>query len=268
MGNDFSNLSDSVDEIKDRLKISEDIVDDTCPMCGGTGWVFDLTDGRRVARRCECYTDRRRTILHRYARIPEKYSHCTLASFNVEDESGFIAPSLARASQISREFVDLYPAVDRGLLFIGPCGVGKTHLAVGILKTLIEEKGAVGLFYDFRDLLRMIRRTYSPDSEISEFDITDTILSADILLLDELGSIKVTDWALDMLTHIIIRRYNDNKTLIVTSNFLDEPKREGEERLEDRISYRLRSRLYEMCATVEMSGSDYRKNHNKKNTFT
>ncbi|HEC79724.1 MAG TPA: hypothetical protein ENI43_00560 [Firmicutes bacterium] len=86
--------------------------------------------------------------------------------------------------------------------------------------------------------------------------------------MDELGSIKVTDWALDMLTHIIIRRYNDNKTLIVTSNFLDEPKREGEERLEDRISYRLRSRLYEMCATVEMSGSDYRKNHNKKNTFT
>jgi len=266
MIDDFSIIGDSLNNLNEKLKPS-DIQMQVCPICGGTGWVFEVNDGRRIAKRCNCYLARRSDVLHRYARIPEKYNHCTLDGFEVEDEKGFINRHLARANQVAREFINLYPAIERGLLFIGPCGVGKTHLAIGILKKLIEEKGAIGLFYDFRDLLRMIRRTYSSDSGTSEFDITDPVLSADILVLDELGSIKTTDWALDMLTHIIIRRYNDNKMLILTSNYLDEPAREGDERLEDRISYRLRSRLYEMCVTVDMSGGDYRKRIGKRNAI-
>ncbi|MGQ9707190.1 MAG: ATP-binding protein [bacterium] len=265
MIDDFSLIGDSLQNINDRFQ-SYDISVNICPKCSGSGWIFELSDGRRTAKRCDCYLDKRIKVLHRYARIPEKYNHCTLESFEIDDENGAVNRYLARANQIAREFINLYPTLEKGLLFIGPCGVGKTHLAVGILKKLIEEKGAVGLFYDFRDLLRMIRRTYSSDSIESEFDITDPVLSADILVLDELGSIKTTDWALDMLTHIIIRRYNDNKTLIVTSNYLDEPAREGDERLEDRISYRLRSRLYEMCVTVDMRGPDYRRRIGQKNT--
>jgi len=266
MTDDFSVIGDSLNNLNEKLKPSE-IPIQVCPVCSGSGWIFEITDGKRTAKRCSCYLDRRSDVLYRYARIPEKYNHCTLESFEIDDDKGLVSRHLARANQIAREFINLYPALERGLLFIGPCGVGKTHLAIGILKKLIEEKGAIGLFYDFRDLLRMIRRTYSSDSDANEFDITDPVLSADILVLDELGSIKTTDWALDTLTHIIIRRYNDNKTLIVTSNYLDEPAREGDERLEDRISYRLRSRLYEMCVTVDMSGGDYRKRIGQRNAM-
>ena len=83
------------------------------------------------------------------ARVPTRFAHCALDNF----ES--LQVSLSRALMTTRRFVEEYPLVDVGLLYLGRCGVGKTHLAVAALKELIK-KGIPGLFYDFRDLLTAV----------------------------------------------------------------------------------------------------------------
>jgi DNA replication protein DnaC len=158
--------------------------------------------------------------------------------------------------------------LDVGLLFIGPCGVGKTHLAIAVLQELINTKEAQCYFIDFRNLIRKIQSTYSPDSTLTESEIFAQILQKDVLVLDELGAKRTTAWVEETIFYIINDRYNNKKLTIFTSNYLDQDeeedtresffKRRGDS-LVDRIGTRLRSRLYEMCKLVEMEGDDYRK---------
>jgi len=188
------------------------------------------------------------------AKIPKRYEACELESYDANDE-----PSLKSAKRDAMKFLEKYPLVDVGLLLVGPCGVGKTHLAVALLKRVMAEKGDRGLFYDFRDLLREIQSSWDPVSQTSELDILRPVLEADVLVLDELGANKPTDWVKDTMSHIINCRYNDRKLTIFTSNYLDNPARQGEESLTDRIGVRLRSRLYEMCKVIEIQGEDFRR---------
>jgi DNA replication protein DnaC len=157
----------------------------------------------------------------------------------------------------SQILVREYPAIDIGLLFLGPCGVGKTHLAVATIKALIN-RGISCLFYDFRDLLKEIQDSYNPISQMTELKVLEPVYDADVLVLDELGASKPTDWVRDTMTQIINTRYNDKKLTIFTSNYLDEPQDPNEESLEDRVGVRLRSRLHEMCKVVLIKGDDYR----------
>jgi DNA replication protein DnaC len=88
------------------------------------------------------------------------------------------------------------------------------------------------------------------------------VFEAEVLVLDELGASKPTDWVRDMMMQIINMRYNGKKLTIFTTNYLDEPSTKREETLEDRIGVRLRSRLFEMCRTVLVDGDDYRQTLN------
>jgi len=191
------------------------------------------------------------------ARIPKRYEHCDLDSYVTRNETQ------KNAKIWVQRFVDNYPQVESGLLFLGTCGVGKTHLAVALLKQVITEKGDGGLFYDFRDLLREIQASWDSISQTSEWDVLKPVLEARILVLDELGANKPTEWVRDTIAHIINCRYNDKRLTIFTSNFLDTPTKAGEETLTDRIGVRLRSRLYEMCREVEIHGVDFRKDIKK-----
>jgi len=166
--------------------------------------------------------------------------------------------SQKKAKVYVQRFLEKYPQIDVGLLFLGTCGVGKTHLAVALLKQVISEKGDSGLFYDFRDLLREIQASWNSVSQTSELDVLRPVLEARILILDELGANKPTEWVRDTIAHIINCRYNDKKLTVFTSNYLDSPTKPGEETLADRIGIRLRSRLYEMCREVEIHGMDFR----------
>ena len=235
-----------------------------CPACGGEGWVLVTSEGRVLARRCECQAKRRLEIVWEQARIPRRYQDCAFKSFHPENESQNTALKTAK------QFVKNYPVQDLGLLFIGPCGVGKTHLAVAVIRELIEKKGVGCVFYDFRDLIREIQGTFTPESSLSESDILAPVLESEILVLDELGAKRPTAWVEETIFYIINQRYNQKRLTVFTTNYLDSEEEEdgrdsfykkGGESLVDRIGVRLRSRLYEMCWIIGMSGEDYRKKH-------
>lgn len=235
----------------------------SCENCQGTGWIIENIKGRNVAKRCKCFLDRQADILFELANIPRRYTSCTFDNFEIHNDSH------RHALKISKQFVKNYPVQDVGLLYIGPCGVGKTHLAIATVQELIKEKKARCYFIDFRDLIRKIQSTYSPDSPLTDSDIFSQIFQQEVLVLDELGAKRTTAWVEETIFYIINNRYNNQKLTIFTSNYLDQEEEEEDNResffkrrgdsLVDRIGVRLRSRLYEMCKIVEMEGDDYRK---------
>jgi DNA replication protein DnaC len=226
----------------------------SCPFCFGTGMEIVPEVG---ARRCRCQTSERKDRLFGAARIPPRYQHCTLANFDAGNSD-----AKWRAKVEAQIVLDDFATIDgRGLLFTGPVGVGKTHLAVAVLRELIERYRITGLFYQFGALLRQIQDSYNPVSQNSELKVLAPVFEAEVLVLDELGASKPTDWVRDTMMQIINARYNDKRLTIFTTNYSDKRKKEKDptELLEDRIGVALRSRLYEMCKNVEIEGEDYRK---------
>ena len=222
-----------------------------CSRCFGTG--YEVVAGKG-ARRCPCREQTAQSKLADSARIPRRYDACNLQSYYPAPNNGTQLKAFNYAYRLVRE----YPAVGRGLLFMGPCGVGKTHLAVAILRGLVE-KGVGCLFYESGSLLKEIQDSYNPISKTSELGVLAPIYQAEVLVLDELGASKPTDWVRDTLAQVIGTRYNDRKLTVFTTNYLDARRQPTDETLEDRIGVRLRSRLFEMCRTVQVDGDDYRR---------
>jgi DNA replication protein DnaC len=229
---------------------------DICAYCSGTGWE---PVERKGVKPCRCRSTNRREKLLEQSRIPSRYLNCAFDNYFPQGPSSsqsFL--SQAYALRDAKHLVDEYPNLDVGLLFLGPCGVGKTHLATAIVKSLIKTKGVSCLFYDFRDLLKEIQDSYSPVVRTTELAVLAPVYDAEVLVLDELGASKPTDWVRDTMTQIINTRYNDQKVTIFTSNYLDTTDSPAEETLTDRVGMRLRSRLYEMCKIITLKGDDYR----------
>ena len=247
----------------------EDMAAQACSDCGGAGMLL-VTDaaGRRAARACGCQQSLRQRVRLKEARIPRRYEHCVLESFELLPRAD---ASLAMAQTMARRFVEGYPVETggRGLLLTGSIGVGKTHLAVGMLLALMEQKGVAGLFYDYRELLKEIQHSYNPQVNSTELEVLRPVFEAEVLVLDELGAQKPTDWVWDTVALVLNTRYNDKRTTIITTNYPDLPpaaltsgsaaqRAAREETLGDRIGERMRSRLAEMCVRVEMTGADFR----------
>jgi DNA replication protein DnaC len=183
------------------------------------------------------------------ARIPRRYQHCNLSNYTAYNEK--LTKALRQATSLAEGF----PVVDRGLLILGPPGVGKTHLAVAILRQVITR----GIFYDTRDLLRVIRSTYGPLNQSAESDVLGPVIEADILVLDDLGAEKTSEWVEETLNHIVNARYSAQRTTVFTSNHEEK----GDDTTDPdsllfRIGNRMRSRLHEMCDLVDLDGADYR----------
>ncbi len=158
----------------------------------------------------------------------------------------------------------------KGLMqFTGPIGTGKTHLAVAALRVIGQYKAVSCLFCDYRELLRLVQSTYSQQSSINEFEILEPVMNADVLVLDELGAVRPTEWAMETISLIINERYNSNRTTIVTTNYpatYSQTQQDGEkyvyrafEPLGARISDRSLSRLLGMCDVISIQGGDCRK---------
>jgi len=227
--------------------------------------------GLWVSRACECQESEREERRLAAAHIPERYRRCTLDSFDPAFKGA--DASLGKALLTARRFVEEYPAdtAGKGLLFTGSIGVGKTHLAVGVLRRLVRERGVKGLFCDYRELLKAIQNSYNPQVNTTELELLKPVFAAEVLVLDDIGAQKPTEWAWDTVALILNTRYNDKQSTIITTNYPDlaagagfKPSSDSkaparyDDTLGDRIGDRMRSRLAEMCVRVEMSGEDLR----------
>jgi DNA replication protein DnaC len=279
-----------------------------CPNCQGSGWkvVERTTEGAQAlasaesarpgasagkpkmvwAVPCDCTTaDRPERALAR-ARVPERYRHCDFENFETDNETIAQAPhdqlqawkrSLGQAKLIVQRFAEEFPFTqdgENGLLLMGPCGAGKTHLAVAALKRIVL-RGHGGLFYDYRELLKQIQDSYNAEVQSTEMSVLEPVLNAELLVLDDVGSNKPSLWALETVGHVLNTRYNEKRVTMITTNYLDSDSVGAasatsqrvagmrsptiEDTLTERVGKRIRSRLYEMCRTVEISAPDYRK---------
>ena len=244
-----------------------------CPRCRGTGWkMIARTAGTpgEMAVACECGSEERAERVMERARIPKRYEHCDFESYATDLADGRTwttqhEQSLKYGKLQTQGFVRDYPATEKGLLLMGPSGVGKTHLAVASLKELIR-RGHSGLFCDYRELLKEIQGSYNPSSESTEMGILEPIRTMELLVLDDLGASKPSAWVLDVIGLVLNARYNEKLMTILTTNYFDESEVPGgqrvtakEDTLADRIGARMRSRLFEMCRTVIVDAPDFRR---------
>ena len=222
-----------------------------CPDCRGTGWSMRTVDGTRRAERCGCWRVGVAEQMLARARIPARYARCDFSTFVTYDNE-----KLQRAFRKAGEFAATFPAVDKGLLFIGPSGIGKTHIAVSVLREVVL-KGIRGVYYDTRSLLSTLRSTYNPVTRASEAEVLDEVMGAELLVLDDLGAERLTDWVEETMHLVVNTRYNERRPTLFTTNYEDVSEQEMDS-LCVRVGYRLLSRLREMCEFLEYDGPDYR----------
>jgi len=241
-----------------------------CIHCGGTGWRIHEKGGLSGAERCDCFKVQRAGRLVESANIPANYSKASFESFLTIHPDKQQESRLVDSFKAAYDFADRFPQrTDKpGLLFVGPTGTGKTHLAVSVMRRLMQ-KGFESVFFGYQELLEKLKSSYDPAYGAALRESYQRALECEVLVLDDLGAYRVTDWVLDTVTHLITVRCNERRPVIATTNLLEgrgditrkTSSGETDTRylLGERIGERARSRLMEMCTVIRMHGvGDFR----------
>jgi DNA replication protein DnaC len=186
------------------------------------------------------------------AQIPPKWKGVTFENSN---------PDLnPRAFKVARRYAERFTSESPSLIFYSPGnGTGKTHLAACITNYVLHQKRVSVIFKKARDLMLELRHSFADGANMSEADILNKLLSAPLLVLDDVGVDRRTEWLVSTYWTVFDRRVEWQLPVVITTNKPIEPEH-GEEALADRIGEGAASRLIELCQgnDIDMTGPDLR----------
>jgi DNA replication protein DnaC len=222
-------------------------VSDACPfdLCDGSGFRYDVATN--TAYDCQCRPQRvsRAKARSLSAVIPRRYRDVSFDRPPVTD----IEPAIVTATRRFAADIDRQLDAGRGLWFMGSVGTGKTTLAMLVSKAASDAGRSVAI-YSLPRLLNEIRDTHR--AERSHVALLDRLTAVDLLHIDDVGAERSTDWVLEELYSIVNARYEDQRSIVITTNILDR------DALCEQISARTVSRLTEMCDELPLLGHDHR----------
>jgi DNA replication protein DnaC len=207
---------------------------------------FLYDEETNTARDCTC---RPQIVARNKARslsavIPERYKEVAFDRFPVTE----IDPQIVAATRRFVSKIDTNLDAGRGLWFMGPVGTGKTTLAMLVTKSALEA-GRSAARYSLPGLLSQIRKTFDTGSHN---DLLERLTAVDLLHIDDIGAEQTTPWVLEELYSIINARYEEQRSMLVTTNIQDR------QMLCEQITERTVSRLTEMCEELPVLGHDHR----------
>ena len=226
-----------------------------CRKCKDLGW-REAPDSRLTE--CEC---RMRRIIDRAIAEAEsdkaRFKRFTLKTYKPQNESQ------EQALHVCKAFVKKWPLCKKGIMMCGPVGVGKTGLLWATVRECAHKTRIPPMWEIAGDILSEIRHTYnSPDGAETEHKIKNRLGRAPLLLLDELGSGKESEWGDDIFLRILGDRHLREIPTLITTNWTEQGLvLDGDYHgvpLKDRIGARLYSRLHESVMIVEIEGKDRR----------
>jgi DNA replication protein DnaC len=215
--------------------------------CDGTGFLVD--EATRVARPCRCrsHVVERRRARSLSAVIPRRYKG---VSFDRPPVTEMPAPVTRSVERFVRN-LDENLGAGRGLWFFGSVGTGKTTLAMLVSKSALDAGRSVAI-YSLPRLLAEIRTTFDEASDRSYTGLLDRLGAVDLLHIDDVGAEKTSPWVLEQLYAIVNARYEQERSIVITTNLERDP-------LAEQITERTVSRLEEMCEVLPLWGHDARR---------
>ena len=219
-----------------------------CPhgLCDGSGFIEDVETNTASPCRCRPQRITRARARSLSAVVPRRFQGVSFDRSPVVD----MEPAVVREVRRFVDDIDGRLDAGRGLWFMGDVGTGKTTLAMLVSKSALDAGRSVAI-YSLPRLLAEIRKTYDEQSQRSYLELLERLTEVDLLHIDDLGAEKTSEWVLEQLYAIINARYEDQRSVVVTTNI-------GPDDLQEQITERTVSRLNQMCEQLPMYGHDRR----------